>query len=141
MRSTAFLYFLNMFGDRTNKHTHLFVEFCRKKLSFQYGSIHSIVTATEKSPKHPSCRHGNRKNAKTSILSPRQSKNTQNMSFCSEMADKEAMNILSRVAQDYDQNEETSFTQYSALYNSTEKTLTVCVMQDYANEYVFSFEK
>lgn len=33
------------------------------------------------------------------------------------------------------------FTQYSALYNSTEKTLTVCVMQDYANEYVFSFEK
>lgn len=66
---------------------------------------------------------------------------TDSISFCSEMADKEAMIILSRVAQDYDQNEETSFTQYSALYNSTEKTLTVCVMQDYANEYVFSFEK
>ena len=41
--------------------------------------IHSIVTAIEKSPKHQSCRHGNRKNAKTSILSSRQLKKAQNI--------------------------------------------------------------
>ena len=42
-------------------------------------NIHSIVTAIEKSPKHPSYRHGNWKKPKTSILSSRQLKKAQNI--------------------------------------------------------------
>ena len=41
-------------------------------------NIHPVTTASEKCPKHPSYRHGNRKKPQTSILSSRQPKNAQN---------------------------------------------------------------
>lgn len=58
--------------------------------------------------------------------------------YYTEMTDEEAMNILAAVSQDYDGESATSYTQYSVLYNNTQRSLDISVMRDY--EKVFSFK-
>lgn len=50
----------------------------------------------------------------------------------------EAQETLAATAQDFTGDELTSYTQYSAIYNNTKKTLDVWVMQDYAHKYTFN---
>ena len=54
------------------------------------------------------------------------------------MTDGEAMALLQTVSQAYDPEAMTSLTQYSVIYNNSNKTVKVCVMRDYEDVYEFS---
>lgn len=56
------------------------------------------------------------------------------------MNEDEVFALLERVAQDYDPEELTSHTQYSAVYNSTTLTADVCAMRNFKEHYVFAVD-
>ncbi len=53
------------------------------------------------------------------------------------LTEKEAMDLLKAVSQDLDPEEVTSNTQWSAVYNLTKKTVTICVDKDFTKKYEF----
>jgi len=55
------------------------------------------------------------------------------------MNEKETMELLSNVAQNYN-GENTSFTQYSVVYNSTNLTCQFCVQQDYQHKFLYEIK-
>ncbi len=52
----------------------------------------------------------------------------------------QAMDLLKAVSQDPNPDIPTSHTQWSSLYNLTEKTVDICILQDYRTKYSFSVE-
>jgi len=56
------------------------------------------------------------------------------------LTDDEAMGLLKAVSQNSNPNENTSHTQWSALYNLTQKKVDVSILQEYDNKYSFSIE-
>lgn len=57
------------------------------------------------------------------------------------LTDAQAMNLLKAVSQDSNPDENTSHTQWSALYNLTQKKVDVSILQEYENKFSFSIEK
>jgi len=56
------------------------------------------------------------------------------------LSDEEAMGLLKAVSQNSNPNENTSHTQWSALYNLTQKKVDVSILQEYDKKYSFSIE-
>lgn len=50
---------------------------------------------------------------------------------------KEAMSLLNLVSQEANESDPTSFTQWSALYNLSEKTVRLALLREYGKEYFF----
>lgn len=57
------------------------------------------------------------------------------------LTDEEAMGLLKAVSQNSNPNENTSHTQWSALYNLTQKKVDVSILQEYDKKYSFHIEK
>ena len=53
------------------------------------------------------------------------------------LTEEEAMKLLQSVSQELDPKEVTSNTQWSAVYNLTKKTVTICVDKDFSKQYSF----
>jgi len=56
------------------------------------------------------------------------------------LTEEEAMGLLSAVSQDSKPDENTSHTQWSALYNLTQKKVDVSILQEYGSKFSFSIE-
>jgi len=56
------------------------------------------------------------------------------------LSDEAAMALLKAVSQDSNPDENTSHTQWSALYNLTQKKLDVSILQEYGTKYSFTIE-
>lgn len=54
------------------------------------------------------------------------------------LTEEEAMDLLQAVSQELDPKEVTSNTQWSAVYNLTKKTVTICVDKDFTQKYDFA---
>ena len=54
------------------------------------------------------------------------------------MTDDEAFGILASVAQSYDPESSTSFTEYSAIYNNSSLTLDICSLADYSSIFTYT---
>lgn len=57
------------------------------------------------------------------------------------LSELQAMDLLKAVSQDSKPGENTSHTQWSAVYNLSKKTVDVCLLQEYDKKYSFSIEE
>lgn len=60
--------------------------------------------------------------------------------YDNKLSDDEAMGLLKAVSQDSKPDENTSHTQWSALYNLTQKRVDISILQEYDQKYTFSIE-
>jgi len=60
--------------------------------------------------------------------------------YNNKLSDEQAMNLLKAVSQDSHPGENTSHTQWSALYNLTRKKVDISLLQEYGTKYSFTIE-